>query len=80
MADRLLAAPQPALLLAGSFHVRRDLGVPLHLDDLDAQGATRVLILAEVGERLTAQQADYVWYTPAQPEQDHCAQMRQTSR
>lgn len=80
MADRLLAAPQPALLLAGSFHVRRDLGIPLHLDDLDAQGATRVLILAEVGERLTAQQADYVWYTPAQPEQDHCVQLRQTSR
>ncbi len=80
MADRLLAAPQPALLLAGSFHVRRDLGVPLHLADLNANGTTRVLILADVGERLTAQQADYVWYTPAQPEQDHCGQLRQHRR
>lgn len=80
MAERLLAAPQPALLLAGSFHVRRDLGVPLHLADLDAQGSTRVLILAEVGARLTAQQADYAWFTPAQPEQDHCARLRQQAR
>ena len=31
MAERLLAAPTPALLLAGAFHVRKDLGVPLHL-------------------------------------------------
>ncbi len=80
MADRLLAVPQPALLLAGSFHVRRDLGVPLHLEDLGAPGATRVLVMAEVGERVTAQQADYVWFTPAQPEQDHCAQLRPQTR
>ena len=76
MAERLLAAPAPALLLAGSFHARRDLGVPLHLDDLQGGGATRVLLLAEVGEQVTAEQADYVWFTPAQPEQDHCAKLR----
>ena len=28
MAERLLAAPAPAMLFAGAFHVRRDLGVP----------------------------------------------------
>lgn len=76
MAERLLAAPTPALLLAGSFHVRKDLGVPLHLQDLGAGQGNVVLILAEVGKTVTAQNADYVWYTAAQPEQDYCAQMR----
>ena len=77
MAERLLAAPTPAVLLAGAFHVRRDLGVPLHLQDLAAPGGTeRVLILAEVGQTVSAERADFVWYTPAMPAQDHCASMR----
>jgi len=70
MAFQLDAAPKPALLLAGAFHVRRDLGVPLHAL---APDTLRVLMLAEVGERYTAEQADFVWYTPAQSRQDHCA-------
>ncbi|MBS7661967.1 ChaN family lipoprotein [Pseudomonas lalucatii] len=73
MAEALLAAPAPSLLLAGAYHVRRDLGVPLHLADLGAGAATRVLLLAEVGSAVAADQADFVWYTPAVPEQDHCA-------
>ena len=77
MADRLIAAPQPALLLAGAYHVRKDLGVPLHLADLGAQGRNAVLLLAEVGEEVEAGMADYVWYTAAVPEQDYCAQLRQ---
>ncbi|WP_166363966.1 ChaN family lipoprotein [Pseudomonas akapageensis] len=76
MAERLLAAPQPAVLLAGAFHVRKDLGVPLHLKDLGAGEGNAVLILAEVGKPVTAESADYVWYTAAQPEQDHCAKLR----
>jgi len=76
IAERLLAAPQPALLLAGGYHVRKDIGVPLHLADLGAEGTTQVLMLAEVGQVVGAQMADYVWYTPALPEQDYCAQMR----
>ncbi|ROL76813.1 ChaN family lipoprotein [Pseudomonas vranovensis] len=76
MAERLLAAPQPALLLAGGYHVRKDIGVPLHLADLGAEAGTQVLMLAEVGQGVDAQMADYVWYTPALPEQDYCAQMR----
>ena len=76
MAEQMMAAPKPAMLLAGAFHVRRDLGVPLHIEDL--KGApVGVLIFAEVGENVSAAQADYVWYTPAQPEQDHCEQLRQ---
>jgi uncharacterized iron-regulated protein len=76
MAERLLAAPTPALLLAGAFHVRKDLGVPLHLKDLGAGQGNAVLVLAEVGKTVSADSADFVWYTAAQPEQDHCAQFR----
>jgi len=76
MAERLLAAPQPALLFAGAYHVRKDLGVPLHLSDLGAQGVSKVLLLAEVGEQVDAGQADYVWYTAAMPEHDYCAQLK----
>jgi uncharacterized iron-regulated protein len=35
-----------------------------------------VLILAEVGSQVAMESADYVWYTPAQPEQDYCAKLR----
>jgi uncharacterized iron-regulated protein len=74
MAERLLAAPTPALLLAGAFHVRKDLGVPLHLKDLGAGQDNAVLILAEVGKSVGAESAYYVWFTAAQPQQDHCAE------
>lgn len=76
MAEALLAAPEPSLLFAGVFHVRRELGVPLHLQDLRAEQGLQVLILAEVGSQVAAESADYVWFTPAQPEQDHCAKLR----
>jgi uncharacterized iron-regulated protein len=76
MAEALLTAPQPSLLLAGAFHVRRELGVPLHLQDIGATEGTQVLILAEVDSQVAAESADYVWFTPAQPEQDHCAKLR----
>lgn len=76
MAERLLAAPQPALLFAGAFHVRRDLGVPLHLADLGAGQGNLIVVLAEVGKVVPADTADFVWYTPALPDKDHCAEMR----
>ena len=76
MAEAMLAAPEPSLLLAGAFHVRRDLGVPLHLADLGAAAGTQVLLLAELGESVDGYAADYLWYTPAQPAQDHCAKLR----
>ncbi|MFI8384677.1 ChaN family lipoprotein [Pseudomonas sp. NPDC079086] len=76
MAEALIVAPEPSLLFAGAFHARRELGVPLHLQDLGAAKGVQVLILAEVGSQITAASADFVWYTPAQPEQDHCAKLR----
>ncbi|KOC90182.1 iron-regulated protein [Winslowiella iniecta] len=62
MAQQLLAAPKPALLIAGGYHAARNLGVPLHLRDLDKQARPLVLMLAEQGMKITAGQADYVWY------------------
>lgn len=79
MAERVLAAPTPSLLFAGSYHVRKDIGVPLHLADLGSQTGTRVLLLAQVGEAVQAGMADYVWYTAALPEQDYCAGLRKGS-
>lgn len=77
MAERLLQAPAPALLFAGAWHGRKDVGVPLHALDLGAGEAPIVLMLAEEGSDVTSAMADYVWYTPAMPPQDYCAQMRE---
>lgn len=76
MAERLLAAPTPSLLFAGAYHARKDVGVPIHVLDLGQAPAPTVLLLAEQGAEVTAAMADYVWYTPASPPQDYCAQMR----
>lgn len=76
MAERLLAAPAPALLVAGAYHARRDLGVPLHLADLGEGAGSLVVLLAEVGTSVEPGSADFVWYTPAVPAQDYCAEIR----
>ncbi|WLG84050.1 ChaN family lipoprotein [Pseudomonas cucumis] len=76
MAERLLAAPAPSLLFAGAYHARKDVGVPIHVQDLGEHEAPTVLMLAEQGAEVTPAMADYVWYTPATPPQDYCAQMR----
>ncbi|WP_339526331.1 ChaN family lipoprotein [Pseudomonas sp. EL_65y_Pfl2_R96] len=76
IAERLLAAPVPSLLFAGAFHARKDVGVPIHVLDLGEPEAPTVLMLAERGAEVTPAMADYVWYTPATPAQDYCAQMR----
>ncbi|QBZ91845.1 iron(III) ABC transporter [Pseudomonas viciae] len=80
MAERLLDAPTPALLFAGAWHGRKDVGVPLHALDLGASEAPIVLMLAEEGRDVTSTMADYVWYTPATPPQDYCAQMREHTK
>lgn len=70
MAEQLAAAPVPALLIAGSFHARGDLGVPLHSPP---EHKPTVLMLVEAGTELPGpQQADYVWVTPALAATDYC--------
>jgi uncharacterized iron-regulated protein len=75
MAERLLAAPAPAMLLAAPGMRARMLACRCMLD-LGAAQAPTVLMLAEQGAEVSAAMADYVWYTPATPAQDYCAQMR----
>ena len=77
MAEQLIAAPTPSLLFAGAYHARKDVDVPLHVLDLGEREAPTVLLLAERGSQVTAAMADYVWFTPATPAQDYCAQMRE---
>lgn len=64
MAQQLMNAPRPALLIAGGYHAAKTLGVPLHLQDLNAP-RPQVLILAASGTEVSPEQADYVWYIPA---------------
>jgi uncharacterized iron-regulated protein len=80
MAQRVMDAPAPALLFAGSYHVRKDLGIPLHMADLGSEEHPVVLLLAQVGSEVQPESADYVWFTAALPDQDYCAQMRPPPR
>lgn len=64
MAQQLIQAPRPALLIAGGYHAAKDTGVPLHLADLGAE-KPRVVMLTTDGTTLTAKQADYIWSVPA---------------
>ncbi|MEX5574501.1 ChaN family lipoprotein [Pseudomonas lijiangensis] len=78
MAQSLLAAPLPSVLFADARHVRKDVGVPLHLADLGVTEPAVVLLLVRMGEEVEPQSADYVWYTAAIPEKDSGAQLRQS--
>lgn len=75
------------VLLAGNYHIRRDVGVPAYLP-----GDTEVVTVAflEVEEESAAPADylpegadgplpvwDYVWFTPATEEEDYCAGIRQ---
>ncbi|SUT88175.1 putative iron-regulated lipoprotein [Actinobacillus ureae] len=57
-----------ALLAAGNNHVRKDLGVPLHLQDFDHKNKAKTISIMLKSQRseaaaITLQQADYVWLT-----------------
>lgn len=65
MAQRLLAAPTPSLLIAGGYHASRLVGVPLHMQDLQPAVQPAVLMLVEQGSEVGKEQADYLWATPA---------------
>lgn len=64
MAERLLAAPTPTLLIAGGYHASKWIGVPLHVQDLQPGAQLTVLMLAEQGAQVDGQMADYLWITP----------------
>lgn len=63
MAESLLAAPMPALLIVGGYHANRALGVPLHVEDIAPMTELTVVMLAEEGVKVDKSNADFVWYT-----------------
>lgn len=74
----------PSILVAGGFHVRRDLGVPRHLEVLEPGADTVVILLVEVDPGRTEPsqypsadpaRADFIWFTPATPATDYCADL-----
>lgn len=65
MAESLMAAPAPAVLFVGSFHARKDVGVPLHLADPHEKAL--VLILAEQDATVDSSMADYAWFSTPRP-------------
>ena len=64
------------ILLAGSGHVNRELGVARHLPPGTAFKA--VLLLAGPAPAAADAAFDAIWKTPALPEQDHCAGLQET--
>ncbi|MEX0739449.1 MAG: ChaN family lipoprotein [Pseudohongiella sp.] len=93
MADALMSGIDrfdQAILLAGNYHIRHDLGVPNYLDhQLDHQISEPPLSIAflEVDpdqthpeaylQRFSQQNAyDVIWFTPALRQNDYCADMR----
>jgi uncharacterized iron-regulated protein len=75
MAQVLGQAPVPAMLLAGAFHVRKDLGMPLHWSPHKEPPV--VLMLVEAGSDLPETfQADFIWITAATVASDYCADLQ----
>lgn len=79
----VLQPGKTVLLLAGNQHVRRDLGVPLHLG---SQVKARVVVMQSGDNSVTAgahtdtsadrPATDRVWQTAPVPVQDHCAEFK----
>lgn len=76
VARQALSPGRTVLLIAGNGHVRRDLGVPLHLPS----GQAHHVVVARAGATGPELPADQVWPTPALPERDHCAELRERFR
>lgn len=86
-AEGAMRTGQTVLLVAGNQHVRRDLGVPVHLSP---QVKARVVLMQSGDGNTTAgtaavdtdntsadkSAADQVWPTAPVPERDHCAEFK----
>jgi uncharacterized iron-regulated protein len=91
MADRLLETvpADGAVLITGNGHVREDRAVPAHLERRVKDASVLSIALLEVSpEALKPQDYaalvgastlpyDYVWFTPAMPEDDPCKALRE---
>lgn len=76
MAQAILQSQHPVTLIAGAYHARNDMGVPLHLQDLQSRDS-KTVIFVEEGQEYEQGIADYVWITEAVAEKDYCAELAQ---
>ena len=77
MADTLAKAVQPGkvvVLVSGSVHADKQLGVPQHLP---AGLQVKSVRLLAGGQVLPGESFDSVWITEALPDKDHCAGLRE---
>ena len=77
MADTLAQAVRPGkvvLLISGSVHADKQLGVPQHLP---AGLQVKSVRLLAGGQTLPGKSFDSVWATEAAPDKDHCAGLRE---
>jgi uncharacterized iron-regulated protein len=77
MADTLAKAVQPGrvvVLISGSVHADKQLGVPLHLP---AGLQVKSVRLLAGGKSLPGETFDSVWGTEATPDKDYCAGLRE---
>ncbi|MFL9665530.1 ChaN family lipoprotein [Variovorax sp. AB1(2024)] len=82
MAQAIVKARQPGktvLLIAGSGHVVRTLGVPQHLPN-DVRIATVRMLAAPTLANVVPGEYDRIWQTPALPPQDYCADLRRPAK
>jgi uncharacterized iron-regulated protein len=80
MADTLAKAVQPGrvvVLISGSVHADKQLGVPQHLP---AGLQVKSVRLLAGGKSLPGETFDSVWGTEALPDKDYCAGLRQQFR
>ncbi len=71
-------AAQVVLVLAGSGHVDRRLGLPRHLPPRLRVTAVRLMADGSVSTAETPQGFDVVWHTPALPAKDYCAELKES--
>lgn len=82
-----LGDKRQAILIAGSFHARKDTGVPLHLQQRSAAAVASILLVEidmhhntiEAAIAPYAGMADYLWFTGRSAEKDYCASLQQQS-
>lgn len=61
MAEKLLSAKKPNILLAGNHHIHRKYGVPVHLADLSPKTVFKTILLVNSSDNYSYQDSDYLW-------------------
>lgn len=83
------AQTKTVILIAGAYHVRKSMAVPLHLQLQNSERSPVVVILAEVPQDLDgleqylkeqATNADYLWFTPRFTNKDYCEAFRKKTK